>query len=400
MTEQKEEVEIEVTVEDDEPQISPEQPLIEEKQSSEDLHASQSRTTTSSSPEDNSLFSYTWLTILILGNIGCSVGLILVNKTLMQNFDLKFVLLVTTFHFGLPGIILEVALHVSKKNGTPLFEAVDIPMKVRLTLATLNVLSIATMNLSLQANSVGFYQITKLLCIPCMIMIQGVVWKDFVSSKIKVTLLILLAGVGITTVTDLKLNLVGTLWGAVAVLTTTLCQIYTGKVQSEHKVKPTQLLHSIMLIQCGIMFTLALPLEVIPQALATTPKSESTFVDLVTNLSAMGLIVLSCIIAAGVNFFTIAMIGATSAITYQVVGHLKTCLILVFGFILFPVDAPLLSILKNVFGVCVALLGVITYGEVKRTEKIDSKQPQDFIDELVLQSQDALKPFLPPPSAE
>jgi hypothetical protein len=45
-------------------------------------------------------------------------------------------------------------------------------------------------------------------------------------------------------------------------------------------------------------------------------------------------ITLSCLIAVSVNFSTFLVIGTTSPVTYQVLGHLKTCLILSFGYVL------------------------------------------------------------------
>lgn len=229
-------------------------------------------------PADGSkdLISITRLALLIVGNIGCSVGLILINKSLMDYFNFKLVLLMTSLHFALPGVALEVFFLLFSRST----ERAPIPLAPRLGLAFLNVLSIATMNLSLQANSVGFYQITKLLCIPCMIVIQGLLWRDFVSVKTKITLLVLLIGVGVTSVTDVRLNLIGGIWGAVAVLTTTLSQIYTGKLQSDYKVKPVQLLRSLMIVQFVIMFAFAVPLELIPQLLLTGHENQPIQVHL------------------------------------------------------------------------------------------------------------------------
>ena len=40
--------------------------------------------------------------------------------------------------------------------------------------------------------------------------------------------------------------------------------------------------------------------------------------------------------ALAVNLCSFGLIGRTSAITFQVVGHMKTCLVLVGGYMLFP----------------------------------------------------------------
>ena len=53
--------------------------------------------------------------------------------------------------------------------------------------------------------------------------------------------------------------------------------------------------------------------------------------------------------------------GRTSPVTYQVVGHFKTCFILILGFLVF--DAPVVP--KNIFGIALAMVGMAVYSEVR-----------------------------------
>jgi len=48
-------------------------------------------------------------------------------------------------------------------------------------------------------------------------------------------------------------------------------------------------------------------------------------------------IVVSCLFALGVNISNYLVLGKTSPLTYQVLGHLKTVLILILGFTVFNV---------------------------------------------------------------
>lgn len=68
-------------------------------------------------------------------------------------------------------------------------------------------------------------------------------------------------------------------------------------------------------------------------------------------------IVLSCLISISVNFSTFLVIGRTSPVTYQVLGHLKTCLVLAFGYII--VQDPFSW--RNILGILVAMVGMIMY---------------------------------------
>lgn len=68
-------------------------------------------------------------------------------------------------------------------------------------------------------------------------------------------------------------------------------------------------------------------------------------------------IVLSCLISVSVNFSTFLVIGKTSAVTYQVLGHLKTCLVLAFGYILLRDPFSW----RNILGILIAVVGMVLY---------------------------------------
>lgn len=70
-----------------------------------------------------------------------------------------------------------------------------------------------------------------------------------------------------------------------------------------------------------------------------------------------GFIILSCLIAVSVNFSTFLVIGTTSPVTYQVLGHLKTCLVLSFGYTLLHDPFTM----RNVLGILVAIFGMALY---------------------------------------
>lgn len=66
---------------------------------------------------------------------------------------------------------------------------------------------------------------------------------------------------------------------------------------------------------------------------------------------------MSCGIAVSVNFSTFLVIGTTSPVTYQVLGHLKTCLILSFGYVLLKDPFTL----RNLAGILIAIFGMGLY---------------------------------------
>lgn len=83
-------------------------------------------------------------------------------------------------------------------------------------------------------------------------------------------------------------------------------------------------------------------------------------------------IILSCLIAVSVNFSTFLVIGKTSPVTYQVLGHLKTCLVLAFGYTL--LHDPFTE--RNIIGITIAVFGMGLYSyfclqENKKKQSVD-----------------------------
>jgi drug/metabolite transporter (DMT)-like permease len=75
-------------------------------------------------------------------------------------------------------------------------------------------------------------------------------------------------------------------------------------------------------------------------------------------------ILLTCVLALGVNVTNYLVIARTSPVTYQVVGHLKTCLILMLGFVVFKYPI----VYRNLCGILVAVVGMVWYTEAKRAD--------------------------------
>ena len=88
----------------------------------------------------------------------------------------------------------------------------------------------------------------------------------------------------------------------------------------------------------------------------------------------LGLVLATCFLALAVNFCSFGLIGRTSPITFQVVGHLKTCLVLVGGYVLFTgKHIHKRQLQNNIIGVSVAMVGCVLYGHLKHA----ASQSQD-----------------------
>ena len=298
------------------------------------------------------------ITLIVL-SIAASVGLILGMKVVMSEYHCRYVLFLSSSHFLATTLYTRISAHYGKFQPKR-----DIPVRERWLLAALGTASIACMNFNLQFNSVGFYQMTKLLCIPWMIVAQRYFQAKFVTLEILVALTAILFGVGLVTVTDVQVNTTGFIFGVLAVATTAQFQLWQGSKQTQFQLSAIQILDAVMPYQLAVCFTAAVILE------------SGFFFELGTNSKPTewgpGLtffILLTCVMAVAVNYLTYALIGKTSAVTYQVVGHFKTILTLLGGYVLFSHAAQQEQSLGrqflNVAGIVVALLGMMVYGDIK-----------------------------------
>ncbi|XP_058767435.1 UDP-xylose transporter 3-like [Vicia villosa] len=285
-----------------------------------------------------------------LGTIGAlslsvvsSVSIVICNKALMSSLHFIFATTLTSWHL----LVTFCSLHVALKMR--LFEHKPFDQKAVMGFGILNGTSIGLLNLSLGFNSVGFYQMTKLAIIPCTILLEILFLGKKFSRRIQFSLAILLFGVGIATVTDLQLNALGSFLSFLAVITTCVAQIMTNTIQKKFKVSSTQLLYQTCPYQAATLLIIGPYLDKVLTDLNVFYFKYTTQVTFV--------IVLSCLISISVNFSTFLVIGKTSPVTYQVLGHLKTCLVLAFGYII--VRDPFSW--RNILGILVAMVGMLLY---------------------------------------
>ncbi|CAM8972994.1 unnamed protein product [Rhodiola kirilowii] len=276
-------------------------------------------------------------------SVASSVSIVICNKALMSNLGFPFATTLTSWHL----MVTYCTLHVAHRCN--LFENKPMDTKTVMLFGLLNGVSIGLLNLSLGFNSIGFYQMTKLAIIPFTVLLETLFLKKQFSQKIKLSLLVLLLGIGIASVTDLQLNLLGTVLSLLAIATTCVGQILTNTIQKKFNASSTQLLYQSAPFQAAILFVSG---PVVDQCLTNRNVFGYKYSPLVLTF-----IVISCLISVSVNFSTFLVIGKTSPVTYQVLGHLKTCLVLGFGYTL--LHDPFTS--RNIVGILVAVFGMGLY---------------------------------------
>ena len=97
-------------------------------------------------------------------------------------------------------------------------------------------------NLSLQFNSVGFYQLMKVLTTPAIVLIQYVLYSVNVHNNLKLALLPVCIGVAMATVSDVEMNFWGTFHAVCGILSTSFYQIWVKSKQQDLQLNSYQLL--------------------------------------------------------------------------------------------------------------------------------------------------------------
>lgn len=283
----------------------------------------------------------------LLLNAASSIGIVFTNKVVFQTYNFRYGTLLTFIHF----VFTFIGLEICRRCG--MFERkIDVDLKKVLPLCVSFCGFVVLTNISLLYNSVGFYQLMKVLTTPLIVVIQTLFYQESFSVKIKLSLALTCVGVGIATVTDAEANLIGTIFALSALLITSMYQIWVGTKQKELECSSYQLLY----LQAPISALMLIPF---------IPLMDDHLGDLLVNPPSQGTIIailMSSILAFLVNLSIFLVIGKTSPVTYNVLGHFKLTVILTLGFVAFgaPIDS------RNLTGILVTLSGVIWYTHLKQ----------------------------------
>ncbi|CAI9787084.1 unnamed protein product [Fraxinus pennsylvanica] len=278
-------------------------------------------------------------------NVVTSVGIIIVNKALMATYGFSFATTLTGLHFATTTLMTVVLrwLGYIKPSHLPLPELLKFVLFANF--------SIVGMNVSLMWNSVGFYQIAKLSMIPVSCLLEVVFDKIRYSRDTKLGIVVVLLGVAVCTVTDVSVNAKGFIAAFIAVWSTSLQQYYVHYLQRNYSLSSFNLLGHTAPVQAASLLLLGPFLDY-----WLTNKRIDAF-DF--NTPSMVCIILSCTIAVGTNLSQFICIGRFTAVSFQVLGHMKTILVLILGFLFFGREGRNLHV---VFGMIIAVFGMILYG--------------------------------------
>lgn len=229
------------------------------------------------------------------------------------------------FHF----FVTAATLYLLSRPAVGMFEPRTIPIMNMLPLAIAMAMNIVGMNVSLQVSTITFYQITRVLLTPIVAIINFFFYKKTIPRMAVYALIPMCFGVGLISYYDQKpvpvpgapIKAVGALSVLLAIGSVTISGIYTiwiGTYQRKYEVNGFQLLFNQAPLG-GVLLLYVVPWTDKFPALDQTPAVM------------WGMILLSGFLAALINLSQFFIIGGSGPLESTVVGHLKTCLIVVIG---------------------------------------------------------------------
>lgn len=282
-------------------------------------------------------------------NVLTSVCIIFINKVLMSQkngYAFRFATTLCALHY------LACSLSIWATERITGGRKVKLPLKdLAIFTVTANT-SIVTLNLSLMLNSVGFYQIAKLLIIPFVCLVEKFWLGRVFTSSVITSVIIVILGVAVVTVTDVGAegNPLGVAVAGLSVVSSGMQQIFCRTMQQQHRLSANELLSNTAPVQGWTLLALGPFLDKYVSGLWVNHYEWST--------PAIAVLSLSCACAIFVNLSQFACLGRFSAVSFQVLGHSKTVCVLLGGWaFLGDKVAP-----KQLLGMALAVFGMVLYG--------------------------------------
>ncbi|WOL13981.1 UDP-galactose transporter 2-like isoform X1 [Canna indica] len=268
-------------------------------------------------------------------NVVSSVGIIIANKQLMSNSGFAF-------SFGLSlSLSLNINVLISSDNSDRLPLRRDGTSGLRLKRYRLLCIK--------GCPALGAPLILKLSMIPVVCVMEWILHSKHYSKEVKMAVIVVVVGVGFCTVTDVKVNAKGFFCACAAVLSSSFQQISIDSLLKKYSIGSFELLSKTAPIQALSLILLGPIIDFYLNGKSILKCEFST--------AAIAFILLSRVLAVFCNINQYLCIGRFSAVSFQVIGHMKTVCVLMLGWLLFDSDLTL----KNIAGMALAVVGMVVY---------------------------------------
>lgn len=246
-----------------------------------------------------------------------NVTVIIMNKWIFQKLDFKFPLTVSCVHFICSSIGAYVAIKILKVKPLITVDPVDRWRRI-FPMSFVFCINIVLGNVSLRYIPVSFMQTIKSFTPATTVFLQWLVWRKYFEWRIWASLVPIVGGILLTSITELSFNMFGFLAALFGCLATS-----TKTILAE------SLLHGYKFDSINTVFYMAPFATVILAVPALLIEGPGVLSWLYTHPSVFSSLVIvfgSGVLAFCLNFSIFYVIHSTTAVTFNVAGNLKVSL--------------------------------------------------------------------------
>ncbi|GAA0162440.1 secondary carrier transporter [Lithospermum erythrorhizon] len=282
-----------------------------------------------------------------------NVTVVIMNKWIFQKLDFKFPLTVSCVHFICSALGAFLVIRVMKLK--PLIEVEPQDRWRRIfPMSFIFCINIVLGNVSLRYIPVSFMQTIKSFTPATTVVLQWLVWKKHFEFLIWASLVPIVGGILLTSITEMSFNMFGfcaALFGCVATSTKTILA--------------ESLLHGYKFDSINTVYYMAPFATMILAIPALLLEGTGVFHWLNSHsplTPALVIIFSSGVMAFCLNFSIFYVIHSTTAVTFNVAGNLKVAVAILVSWLIFhnPISA------MNALGCAVTLVGCTLYGFVRQ----------------------------------
>ncbi|WOL03571.1 hypothetical protein Cni_G12291 [Canna indica] len=281
-----------------------------------------------------------------------NVTVIIINKWIFQNLDFKFPLTVSCVHFICSAVGAYIAINLLKIK--PLIEVKTEDRWRRIfPMSLVFCINIVLGNVSLRYIPVSFMQTIKSFTPATTVILQWLVWRKVFEWRIWASLIPIVGGILLTSMTELSFNILGfcaALFGCLATSTKTILA--------------ESLLHGYKFDSINTVYYMApfaTMILAVPAILLEGAGVSNWLYSHQSITSSMIIIVGSGVLAFCLNFSIFYVIHSTTAVTFNVAGNLKVAVAVLVSWFIFK--NPIAAL--NAVGCAVTLSGCTFYGYVR-----------------------------------
>ena len=289
-------------------------------------------------------------------NLASGIGVVLANKLAFTSAKFAFPTALTALHYGTNYALLLCLAAVQPSSSSSSASAAPLDRELVATTAVW-ALHNALSNLSLSRNSVGLYQISKILVTPLIVGLEFVAYRRLPHPRLALPLVGACAGVALATVSDVSFELRGALIAAASACVSAVLKVLQQDVLQRRGWSSLDLMRRTWGPQLLLLLVCAPLLDTHFSRLATYELTP-----------ARGLVLLlSCAAAFALNVSSLVAIQLTSAVAIVLLSQGKTAATMLGGYLFFDGQPNA----RQLAGASIAVLslGAYSYGSALLAER-------------------------------